>query len=357
MKLFTLGPVQMYPYTLEESAKQIPYFRTPEFSEILLECEELLKELSFAEKSARTVFLTTSGTGAMEASIINCLTKEDRALVIDGGSFGHRFVEMCRLHDIPAEVIKLKDGEVLTAEHFKKYDDAGITAVLVNIDETSTGQLYPIDIISDFCKRNGNAFLIVDAISSFLVDEYKTAEYGIDVTIISSQKALALAPGLSAVILSKRALEERVAVIESGNMYMDFKDHLKNGDRGQTPFTPAVGVILQLHQRLMKIKEYGLNNVIADAGKLAQDFRERVTKLPVRLPEYPLSNACTPLIFDNNAYDIYERLKNEYGLVITPNGGDLKDRIVRVGHLGNHTIDDNVELVNALTEILDEEQA
>lgn len=357
MKLFTLGPVEMYPYTLEKSAEQIPYFRTPEFSKVVLESEQYLKELAFAEDDARVVFLTTSGTGAMEASIINCLTPSDKALVIDGGSFGHRFAEMCKLHNIPYEVIKLEQGEALTADHFKPYDDCGITAVLVNIDETSTGQLYPIDVISDFCRRNGNAFLIVDAISSFLVDEYKMAEYGIDVTIMSSQKALALAPGLSAVILSRRALDERVAVIESGNMYMDFKDHLKNGDRGQTPFTPAVGVILQLHQRLMKIREYGIDNVIADAGNLAKDFRERVKELPVSVPDYPLSNACTPLVFETeSAYSVYEKIKNEYDMVLTPNGGELKDRIVRVGHLGNHTIEDNTELIEALKAVLNEGQ-
>ena len=354
MKLFTLGPVEMFPETLEVSSKQIPYFRTPEFSQIVLECEEMLKEFAGIDKDGRAVFLTCSGTGAMEAAVINCFTEEDRVLVVDGGGFGHRFVELCELHHIPHEAVKLGYDEALTDEHLRAYDGQGFTGFLVNIDETSTGQLYPIDVISDFCSRNG-ATLIVDAISSFLVDPYNAAEYGIDATIMSSQKALALAPGLSVVLLSSRIIKERVERIDSGCMYLDFKDHLINGVRGQTPFTPAVGIVYQLHERLCSVRERGLENVLADVDLVVKDFRRRATQLSgISLPDYPVSNACTPLIFDNGrAFEVYEALKNEYGLVVTPSGGDLKGRIIRVGHLGNHTIEDNVQLVEAMKEVLE----
>lgn len=353
MKLFTLGPVEMFPYTLEEAAKPIPYFRTPEFSKIVLESEQMLKEFANLEEDGRAVFLTCSGTGAMEATIINCLTEEDKVLIIDGGSFGHRFVQLAELHHIPAEIIRLDREEALTEEHLKKYEGCGLTALLVNIDETSTCQLYPIDMLSAFCRRNGMLF-IVDAISAFLVDDIDMTRDGIDAMIVSSQKAFALAPGLSVVMLSGRMIRERVERIESGCMYLDFKDHLKNGERGQTPFTPAVSVVYQMHQRLTKIKEIGLDAEMKRAKDVAADFRKRAQEeLPVRLPEYPISNACTPLIFDNGkAFETYEALKEEFGLFVTPNGGDLATRIVRVGHMGNHTIEDNIELVARLKEVL-----
>ena len=352
MKLFTLGPVEMFPYTLECSAEQVPYFRTAEFSEVVLECEALLKQFAHARDEDKVVFLTSSGTGAMEATVMNCLTTQDHVLVIDGGSFGHRFVQLCELHQIPHEVIHLEHGEALSAEHLEAYRDTDLTALLVNIDETSTCQLYPIDMLSAFCKSKG-MLLIVDAISSFLIDPLDFTASGVDALILSSQKAFALAPGLSMVLLSERMYEERVSKIKSPSMYFDFMDHLVNGKRGQTPFTPAVGVILQLNQRLRAIREIGLETLLDHAAELARDFRARVTELPVELADYPLSNACTPIIFkDGNAVEVFETLKNEYGLFVTPTGGPLHDTVLRVGHMGNLTIEDNTLLIDTLRKVL-----
>lgn len=351
-KLFTLGPVEMYPYTLRKASEQIPYFRTPEFSKIVLETETLLKNIANAKSDDKVVFLTSSGTGAMEATVMNCLSQDDYVLVIDGGTFGHRFVELCELHNIKHEILKVPYGKAFSAEWLEKYEMRGFTTLLVNIDETSTAQLYPIKILSDFCQRN-RMYLIVDAISSFLVDPFDFSTSKIDAAIFSSQKAFALAPGLSMVILSKRLYEERVEHINSHMMYFDFKGHIKDGLRGQTPFTPAVATILQLHQRLLKIQEEGVLQVIAHASHIAQDFRERMRLLPVSIPQYPLSNACTPLVFDNGkAYQVYETLKRDYSLIITPNGGDLAQNVVRVGHMGNHTVEDNILLVEKIQEVL-----
>ena len=354
MKIYTLGPVEMFPATLKKSSEQIPYFRTPEFSEIVLDCERMIKDFAGAGDEDRVVLLTCSGTGAMEATVLNCLTKDDHVLVIDGGTFGHRFVEMCELHQIPHEVIHLDAEEAFSEEQLDKYQNENLTALLVNIDETSTGQLYPLEMLSDFCKKKG-MYLIVDAISSFLVDSFNQRQSGVDITIVSSQKALALAPGLSIVIISERMLKDRIEKNTCPVMYFDFNDHLNNAKRGQTPFTPAVGIILQLHQRLQGIKEKGVQEEIDNIARIAMDFRERVRKsgLPVRLPDYPMSNACTTLIFDDGrAYEVHEILKNKYGLIVTPSGGTKKKHILRVGHLGNLTINDNIELIDAMKNVL-----
>ncbi len=349
MKHFTLGPVEMYPYTLELGRRQVPYFRTDEFSDVVLETERMLKKAADCAENDRVLLLTTSGTGAMEAAVMNCLDKDDRVLVIDGGSFGHRFVELCRLHQIPCEVLELKFGDALTAERLQAYDGKGFTALLVNIHETSTGQLYDGKMLSEFCRKN-NMYFIVDAISSFLADPISVREWGIDVLILSSQKGLALPPGLSAIVLSGRMMK-RTETAETKCMYFDFKRALADARRGQTPFTPAVGIVYQLHDRLQHIENEGVDAVIEATANVARDFRKRLSELPVSLPAYPMSNAATPLILEH-AKDVYTRLRYEFSMTLTPNGGALADTVLRVGHLGNHTVEDNVFLIQALKQVL-----
>ncbi|MBR4555773.1 MAG: alanine--glyoxylate aminotransferase family protein [Ruminococcus sp.] len=352
MKLFTLGPVEMYDHTFEVAKKQVPYFRTPEFSEVVLECDGLLRKFAKAGSDAKTVFLTCSGTGAMEATVINCFDEKDKLLVIDGGSFGHRFAQICEIHGIPHDVIKLPYGTALKKEDVYAFDGKGYTGLLVNIDETSTGQLYDGKMLSEFCKKNGMIF-VVDAISSFLADPIDMEDWGIDALIFSSQKSLALAPGLSIVLLSSRMYTERVQGKPAKTMYLDFNSHIENGKRGQTPFTPAVRLIYELQDMLRHIDAMGLESKLAHMKEVADDFRARLAETPLSLPEYPLSNAVTPLYFpDGNAYEVYETLKKEYDVFVTPNGGDLAKTVIRVGHLGNHTVEDNKMLIDLFKKVL-----
>ena len=135
-------------------AEQVPYFRTAEFSEIMKENERLMKEFAKASDDARVVFITGSGTASMEAVVMNCFTSADKLLVVNGGSFGHRFVQLCQIHDIPYTEIKLETGNPLTAEELSAYEGQGYTGFLVNLHETSTGVLYDIKMISDCGSAN-----------------------------------------------------------------------------------------------------------------------------------------------------------------------------------------------------------
>ena len=161
---FTVGPVQSSEFVRKIGYEQVPYFRTSEFSEVMLENEKIMKELAKAPKNSKVVFITGSGTASMEASIINTLTKQDKAIIVNGGSFGHRFEELCNIHEIPCDEIKLKFGETLKEEKLKEYEGKGYTSFIVNMHETSTGVLYDMNMISRFCKKN-NLFLIVDSFS------------------------------------------------------------------------------------------------------------------------------------------------------------------------------------------------
>ena len=349
---FTVGPVQSSQEVRAIGAEHVPYFRTPEFSAVMLENEARMLRFAKAPAGARAVFLTGSGTAAMEAAVMNVLTPEDKVLLVNGGSFGQRFHELCQIHGIPFEEILLDTGKALTAQHLMPYENRGFTAFLVNIHETSTGVRYDGRLIGDFCRRNG-LLLVVDAISSFLADDFDMAAIGADVMITGSQKALACPPGVSVMVLSEAALE-RVERNPVRCMYLDLKSALKNGERGQTPFTPAVGTLLQIHARLKSIEEMGgVEAETARIAALAADFRSRIADLPLTVCSESLSNAVTPLMTVNcSAYDIFTVLKDEYGIWVCPNGGEYARKIFRVGHIGELTVQDNQVLSDALHDLV-----
>lgn len=349
--LFTIGPVEMFPETLEIGSKQVPYFRNEEFSQVVNNINAGLKRLLFNEKG-ENILLTCSGTGAMEASVINCFNQDDNLIIIDGGSFGHRFVEICEVHKIPHKVIEVGLNEILTGEMIEEaIGNEKFTGLLVNLDETSIGKLYDIKMLSEICKKH-NLIFVIDAISSFLADELNMDKYGVDAVILSSQKALSLAPGLSIVSLSEKMLK-RIEKIDSGSIYFDFKHYLKDGQRGQTPFTPAVRIIIELEEGINRFEKEGIDNIIKKTHETAVYFRKRITEIGLSYPEFPLSNAVTPVLFpDNNAEIVYRRLVEEYGFTVNPNGGEFAESMFRVAHVANTTIEDTEELVLAIQKII-----
>lgn len=349
---FTVGPVMSDEAVRGIGAEQVPYFRTPEFSEVMLQSERLMLQFAHAPEDSRVAFMTGSGTASMEAVVMNVLTARDRAIVVNGGSFGQRFVEQCGIHGVPYTEIHLDFCQPLTEAHLAPLAGGGYTALLVNMGETSTGVLYDMALISRFCRENG-LLLVVDAISTFLADDFDMAALGADVMITGSQKALACPPGISIVVLSPRALA-RVEENPTRCMYLDLKDALKNGERGQTPFTPAVGTLLQVNRRLRDIEAHG--GVAAETRRIAElaaDFRQKVRQLPFQMASPSPQNGVTSLRTEGcSAYDIFTVLKDEYRIWVCPNGGELRDRIFRVGHLGALTKEDNTTLVEAMTEVL-----
>ena len=244
---------------------------------MMLENERLVKKFANATKDSKVVFMTCSGSGGMEAAIINCLTPQDKALVINGGSFGERFAELLTLHKIPFTEIRLKYGRALKPEHLAEYESKGYTTFLMQKHETSTGVHYDINLVSDFCKRN-NCFLIVDTISTFLCDSFDMVAMDVGVMITGSQKALACAPGIAVMILAPSAIK-RIEKVQCCCQYLDLKLALKNMERGQTPCTPAVGILRQINVCLKEIESAGGAEVeIARCAELAKYFRDKLVK-------------------------------------------------------------------------------
>lgn len=348
---FTVGPVMLSEEVLSIGAEQVPYFRTAEFSAIMLENEKYMLEYTKAPEGSKAVFMTCSSSGSMEAVVMNCFSKEDKVLVINGGSFGHRFIELCEIHEIPHVALKLEHGKKLTKERLYEYDGHGFTGLLVNVDETSTAVLYDTMIIGEFCKKN-NMFFVCDCVSSFLADPFNMTECGADIMITGSQKVLACPPGISIIVLAPTGVE-RVQASKVRSMYFDLKDALKNQERGQTPFTPAVGILLQINQRLKEIKILGgADTEVARVAAQAADFREKIKDLPFELiSESPANGVTSVHPTTVNAYTIFLKLKDEYDIWICPNGGDMKDTIFRVGHIGALTHEDNTTLINAFKDL------
>lgn len=355
MKLFTIGPVEMYPSTRSIREKGFVHFRTDEFSALVKNSLNRLSQLLGNSTENSLIYLSASGTAAMEATVENCVGAEDKVLVINGGAFGHRFCELLKYHNKNYDSIDLKWNETLTQKHLDKYDNAQYTMLFVNLHETHTGQLYNIQMLSNFCKRN-NLLLVVDAISTFLADEYDMEKYGIDLTIISSQKGLCLSPGMSFVSFSKRMIEKVTANQLTASKYFDFKDYLTNIPRGQTPYTPPVCVMYELADMLNIIEqEGGKNQRLKNVQEKCHYFRTKALEKGLELPKYPLSNMLTPVIIEGaNAYEVIQVLKNKYRIFVNPCGGDLASTLLRVSHIGNTNMEDIDDLLKKIMICIEE---
>lgn len=349
MKHFIVGPVEMYPCTKDIYKDGIVYFRTPEFSNIVFDCLDRLSGLIGNTEANSLIYLTASGTAAMEAVVENSVFDEDKVLVINGGTFGKRFCELMKYHNKNFDSINLVWGETLTKDLLYQYDNQNYTMLFVNLHETSVGQLYDIELLKEFCKKN-NMLLVVDAISTFLADDYDMQKYGIDCTIASSQKGLCLSAGLSFISVSKRMKQKILSNQKAASCYFDLKDYFKNIERGQTPYTPAVHIVYELKAILDYIESVGGKTAwLSQIEQKTKYFRKKAIEFGYKIPSYPLSNMLTPLVFDNiKATQIVQELKDRYQIYVNPCGGDLADKIIRVSHIGNTTISDIDDLFDKM---------
>ena len=347
--LFVPGPVPIESHLLAIGTQQLPYNRTTNFSEITHEIEDGLKGLFETEGSV--ALLTASGTAAMEATVINFLDTTSKALVVNGGTFGQRWCDLCRVHQSPAAEVPVALGQDLNLAQLDDLLSTGeFTALLINAHETSTGHLYDIAAIGEIARQHGVLF-VVDAISSICADTFRMDAWHVDVCILSSQKALALPPGLSFVAMSPRAVA-LLASRQPKSLYFNLKDYLANQHRGQSPYTPAIGVMLQLHQRLADIQTESLPALVQRHRDRAEHFRRAIKALSFEILPSRSSNALTALHCRNrDAPAVAERLRTHHRIVVAPSGGVLKTKLIRIAHMGAQKPADIVALISALTEI------
>lgn len=333
---------------LEVGGQSAPYFRTPEFSKTMLENEKLMLGLLGAPKASRCVFLTASGTGSMEAAVMGVLEPDERVAVVNGGSFGQRFVDLCRLHRHEVDEVKLEFGSQVTADALSEVVSGDAGVLLVNMHETSSGLLYDMPLVSAFCRERG-MLLIVDAVSAFIADEIDMEALGADVVLTGSQKALACHPGISIMALSSRA-QERVASNPELCSYLSLKEALKNGARGQTPWTPAVATLLEINARLRSISSRGIETERAEIAARAGQVRATLAGTSLEMvPQNPSNAVSAYRCPEHNAKAVIECAKADHGIWLCPNGGALADEVFRIGHIGAITTAYNEKLTNALS--------
>lgn len=347
LTLLTPGPVPVASHLRAIGANQPPYNRTREFSSIT---REILSGLQgIFQTDGAVALLTASGTAAMEAAVLNFLGASDHALVINGGTFGQRWCELCDVHSIAYDEYKLPFGADVDLSHLAELlSTRRFTALLVNAHETSTGQLYDTDAIGALTQEYG-LFYIVDAISTICADPFFMDDWRIDVALLSSHKALALPPGLSFVAMNGRAMSRLENRSARRSLYFDLKDYLDNQERGQMPYTPAIGLMMQLHQRLLDIQEQTLPALVSSHRHRAETFRRAIAELPFTLLPSRSSNALTALsCIGLDASTVVEALKKRHGIVVAPSGGTLKSKLIRISHMGAQDDHDLRCLVPAL---------
>ncbi len=348
-RLFTPGPVPIEKHIRAIGEKQIPYNRTEEFSEFTHEL--LLGLKSVFQTQGAVALLTSSGTAAMEASVLNFLDSTDKALIINGGTFGQRWCALCDIHSISYDEYAVPLGAAVDLEQL---DDLlanhQYTALLVNAHETSTGHLYDIQSMGDIARRH-EIFFIVDAISTLCADPFFMDKWHVDVAILSSQKALALPPGLSFVAMNHRGIT-RLNGGTPNSLYFNLKDYLTNQERGQLPYTPAIGLMMQLHQRLLDIRQQTLPALVEVHKQRAESFRRGLGDLPFDILPARSSNAMTALsCIGLDAYAVVEELRIRYNIIAAPNSGHLKSKVFRIAHMGAQEDADVTSLITALKSI------
>lgn len=361
--LLTPGPTPIPPRVLETMARPIIHHRTPEFQKIIQEVEEDLKYV-YQTKNEVLIF-AASGTGAMEGAVINLLSPGDKALVVRGGKFGERFGEICLAYGIEftaidvewgkavdPEIIRniLEEDERRTANHERR-----IKAVYTTLCETSTGVATDIEAIGKILK-NYEAGLVVDAISGLAAVPIKTDEWGVDVVISGSQKGLMIPPGLAFVSVSPKAW----ALVEKSTLpkyYFDFKAYRKALDKIDTPFTPAVNLIIALREALKIIKEEGLDVIFERHKKMAFAVRSAVKAMGLELfsPD-AYSDAVTAVRVPQgiDGAKLVKTMRDKYGVGIAGGQAELKGKIFRIATMGYIAVTDLIVCVSTLETALSE---
>ncbi len=354
--LFSPGPTMLPPEVLLKMAEPIMHHREPEFERMLAEIREGLKYL-FQTKNEVLIF-TSSGTGAMEGAVSNILCKRDKALVIRGGKFGERWGEICKAYGVDFIPIDVEWGQAVDPKQIQKTleSDPSIHAVFTQASETSTGVRHPIREIAEVVRKHEGTVLVVDAITGIGVFNLPMDEWGIDVLISGSQKALMLPPGLAFAALSDKAWKA-VERSDLPKFYFDFKKELKSAQKNQNSFTPAISLLVGLRESLILIRKEGLERVFQRHQKLAEATRAAVTALGLELyaPHSP-SNALTAVKVPEGIQG--GKLKNlffeKFGITVAGGQDQAKGKIIRIAHLGYYERLDMVMVISALEMLLKE---
>jgi len=334
--LLAPGPTPVPPEVLLAMARPMIHHRAPEFDKLFAEVREGLKWL-FQTRNDVLMF-AASGTGGMEGAVSNFLSPGDKALTVNGGKFGERWGKLCKTFGAQVTELKVEWGRTVdpqaVADALRK--DPGIKAVYVQASETSTGVAHDVQALAQIVKAHNDTILVVDAITALGVFDIKTDDWGIDVVVTGSQKALMLPPGLAFVSVSDKAWQ-LADKAKNAAFYFNFKKERENQQKNQTAYTPAVSLIIGLQEVLKLLKAEGLEEVFGRQANLAHAMREGMKAaglalFPKESPSDALTAVSAPEGIDGQA--VYKNLRVQYGITAAGGQDHLKGRIFRLSHMG-----------------------
>ncbi|MBI2345741.1 MAG: aminotransferase class V-fold PLP-dependent enzyme [Deltaproteobacteria bacterium] len=333
--LLAPGPTPVPPIVAQAAARPIIHHRTPKFSQLVKECTDGLRYLFCTQHDIYT--LSASGTGAMEAAVANLCSPGETAIVVEGGKFGERWTKICQAYQVKPIVLKIPYGDTIAPEaigkSLKEHPEA--KAVFTQLSETSTGCVYDIKAIGELVSATP-ALLVVDGISGLGAERCPVDAWQIDVMVTGSQKGLMLPPGLAAISCSPKA----VAAMEkstSPRFYFDLRAYRKMLPEGQHPYTPAIGLFVQLSEAVRLIREETVEGIWARHQWLGNACRAAIAALGLQLfakrPGNVLTAVKTPDGIDGGK--LVKSMRDQFGVTIAGGQGEeMKGKLFRIAHLG-----------------------
>ncbi len=333
--LLTAGPTPVPERVLLAMARPILYHRAPAFTECLREVQDNLRWLM--QTKQLPLVLSASGTAGMDAAVANFLRAGDKAIVIRGGKFGERWGKICQAYGIDCVFIDVEWGHAVdpkeVAAVLDKNPDA--RAVYATASETSTATKHDVEAIAKVVAGRDEVILCVDAITAVGVFEVPVDQWGLDVTVVGSQKALMLPPGLAMVVVSDKAWKAH----DRANLprfYLDLMRERRSQEKGETAFTPAISLFVGLRESLRMLKEETLEKVWDRHERLAKATRAASGGLGLELFSSSPTNAVTGYLVPNgiDGSAIIKQMRTRYGIQIAGGQDHLKGKIVRIAHIG-----------------------
>ena len=346
--LLSPGPTPIPNEVALAMSETMIHHRTPQFNKVFEEARQGLKKL-FGTKND-VLMLASSGTGAMEAAVSNLFSPGEKVLVINGGKFGERWLNIANAFDLNPVEIKVEWGKAVKIEEVEKQLKAhpDTKGVMIQASETSTTTLHPVKEIAKLTR--GGPLFLVDGVTAVGVLSVPVDEWGIDALVTGSQKALMLPPGLAFIALSDRAWEKTKGA-KLPRFYFDLNLERKNQQTGSGAFTPAVSLIFGLRASLSLMEREGLDQVYARHARMSRATRAAATALGLKLlaPENPSPAATGVFLPDGiDADQVLDYLRDQMNVTLAEGQDQLKGKVIRIAHVGYMGAFDVITAVAAL---------
>jgi len=352
-QLMAPGPTPVPSEVLLAMARPIIHHRTPEYEALFIEVRAGLKRL--AQTAQEVLAVACSGTGAMEAAVVNTLSAGDRVIVVNAGAFAQRWLAIGRAYGLEIVELTAAHGDTVpparVAEALRA--QANVRAVLVQHSESSTGVLHDVRGYAEATRRT-DTILIVDAVSSLGIADLPMDAWGVDVVVSASQKGLMLPPGLGLLALSEKAWAA-AARATLPRYYLDLREERKYAEKNEARFTPAVSIMVGLREVLRMIEAEGLPNVFRRHDRLSRATRAGAEALGLRLfPKTTASPALTAVEVPAglDADRVVEGFATQHAITIDGGRGPTKGKIFRIGHMGYAADTDVIIALSALEQVL-----